>query len=89
MVPRQVVKGRTFFIFYLLPILSRIGTRKFQRFAVRLMPGKGIRAVLEHVDTMHNTSVEIIKARKVALEAGQEVMGKQVGQGKDIMSLLR
>jgi len=73
---------------YLLPMLSRIGTPKFQRFAVRLIPSKGIQTIVKHVDTMHNTSIEIIKARKVALEAGKEVMDRQVGGGKDIMSIL-
>jgi hypothetical protein len=73
---------------YLLPILSRIGTRGFQSFAVRLIPSKGIRAAVELVDTMHNTSVEIIKARKMALEAGKEAMERQVGGGKDIISIL-
>ena len=83
------MKGQSFFLLYLLPILSRIGTSKFQSFAVRLLPWKGIRTVVEHVDTIHNTSVEIIKARKAALKAGKEVMDRQVGRGKDIMSILR
>ena len=52
------------------------------------MPWKGIRAAVELVDSMHNTSVEIIKARKMALEAGKEVMDRQIGRGKDIMSIL-
>jgi hypothetical protein len=73
---------------YLLLTLSRIGTRRFQSFAVRLLPWKGIRAGVELVDTMHNASVEIIKARKLALEAGKEMMEGQVGRGKDIISIL-
>jgi hypothetical protein len=82
------MKNQSFFLLYLLPILSRIGTRKFQSFVVRLLPWKGVRQIVEHVDTLHDTSVEIIKARNMALEAGKEVMEKQVGRGKDIMSIL-
>ena len=77
------------FRLYLLPILSRIGTRAFQRFVVRLLPLKVIQESVEIVDILHNTSLDIIKSRKMALEGGKEAMGKQVGRGKDIMSILR
>jgi hypothetical protein len=31
--------------------------------------------------------VEIIQSRKIALEAGKEAMNREVGQGKDMMSI--
>jgi hypothetical protein len=37
---------------------------------------------------MHNTSVDIIESRKLALEQGKEAMSMQVGRGKDIISIL-
>lgn len=43
---------------------------------------------MELVDVMYNTSVDIIKSRMMSLDAGKEVMGKQIGRGKDIMSIL-
>jgi hypothetical protein len=73
---------------YLLPIFSRIGTRRFQRFVLRLLPWKSVQDTLELVDTLHETSVEIVKSRKVALAQGQEAMERQVGKGKDIISIL-
>ena len=73
---------------YLLPALSKIGPRKFQSFVVRLLPWKNLREIVDLVDIMHNTSVDIIKTRKTALEEGIEAMDRQVGRGKDIISIL-
>ena len=64
--------------------LPKIGTPKLQRFVVRLLPWKIIREVVGLVDSIHSTSVDIIKSRKMALEEGKEVMERQVGRGKDI-----
>lgn len=38
---------------------------------------------------MHNTSIEIIEGKKKALEQEDEAVSRQVGQGKDIISILR
>lgn len=40
------------------------------------------------VDVMHKTSVGIIRSRTSALEEDKKAMNKQVGRGKDIMSIL-
>lgn len=37
---------------------------------------------------MHNTSVDIFESKKEALENGDKALSNQVGQGKDIMSIL-
>jgi hypothetical protein len=84
MATRELVFARL----YLLPILSKIGTRKLQSFVVRRLPWNSVRRVVDLVDCMHNTSVEIIKDRKIALREGKEAMDRQVGRGKDIMSIL-
>jgi hypothetical protein len=47
-----------------------------------------MRNAVELVDCLHNTSVEIINDRKIALQEGKEAMDRQVGRGKDIMSIL-
>jgi hypothetical protein len=73
---------------YLLPTLSKIGSLKFQSSVVRLLPWKDLREIVELVDIMHKTSVDIIKTRKTALAKGKEAMDRQVGRGKDIISIL-
>ena len=40
------------------------------------------------VDVMHKTAVEVYETRKRALEEGDEMVEKQLGRGKDIMSTL-
>lgn len=67
-----------------LPYL-KIGTPKFRRFIIDILPWKNLHNVRDIVDVLHNTSVEIFETRKKALEEGDET---QIGQGKDIMSTL-
>ena len=40
------------------------------------------------MDIMHNMAVEVFTAKKQALSEGGEAMMSQVGEGKDIMSVL-
>jgi len=39
-------------------------------------------------DVIHNTAVEIINSKKRALKDGDEAVARQIGQGKDILSIL-
>ncbi|EIW61050.1 cytochrome P450 [Trametes versicolor FP-101664 SS1] len=55
---------------------------------LRLMPGHDIRRMLEISDAMTQRSFELINDRKTALLQGDEALAKQIGAGKDIMSLL-
>jgi hypothetical protein len=40
------------------------------------------------VDIMHNMAAEVFTAKKRALSEGGEAVSSQVGEGKDIMSVL-
>lgn len=42
----------------------------------------------ELVDTLHYSSSEILRQKTEALEKGDEEVMKQIGSGKDIMSVL-
>lgn len=53
-----------------------------------ILPWKNLHAMRDIVDTLHNVSVEIFGAKKKALEEGDETVTQQIGQGKDIMSIL-
>ena len=41
------------------------------------------------IDTIHARSIGIIDEKKAALEQGDEALKEQVGEGKDLMSVLR
>ncbi|KDQ24636.1 hypothetical protein PLEOSDRAFT_1047061 [Pleurotus ostreatus PC15] len=71
-----------------LPWLVKIGTPSFRRWAISLSPWKKLREIRDMVDFMHETSLEIYNSKKRAIAEGDEAVLKQVGQGKDIMSIL-
>lgn len=73
---------------YLLPTLVKIGTPRLRRLMVNVLPWKSLRKLRDIIDIMHNTSTEIFDAKKKALEEGNEAVSKQVGRGKDILSIL-
>jgi hypothetical protein len=86
--PKWAVKGLVFARLYLLPTLSRIGTPQIPELRGEA-PAMEIHTRNRGASgCMHNTSVEIIKSRKMALEEGKEAMDRQVGRGKDIISIL-
>ena len=72
----------------LLPYIPNIGPPALQRKLVDLIPHKGVRLMKKFVDGMHRESVKIYKAKLEALARGDEAVAKQVGEGKDIMSIL-
>ncbi|KAF8183371.1 cytochrome P450 [Pholiota molesta] len=73
--------------FLLLP-LSKIGTASFRRFMVDITPWKDLHTLRDIVDVVYKTSMEIYESKKKALEDGDEALARQVGRGKDIMSIL-
>ena len=72
---------------YLIPLV-RLGTPKFRRFILNLTPWKPLHQLRDISDVIHNTAVEIINSKKRVLEDGDEAVASQIGQGKDILSLL-
>ncbi|TFK27109.1 cytochrome P450 [Coprinopsis marcescibilis] len=74
--------------FIIFPHVANIGTPRFRRFVVDLLPWKNLHALRDMVDVMANTSVEIFESKKRAFELGDEAIHEQVGQGKDIISIL-
>ncbi|KAH7928032.1 cytochrome P450 [Leucogyrophana mollusca] len=71
-----------------LPLVVKIGPASFRRFLVKITPWKALREIDSIVDIMDQTSTEVFRSKKLALEQGDEAVMQQVGQGKDIMSIL-
>jgi hypothetical protein len=55
---------------------------------VGLLPFKNMHKLRDIVDVMHNTSIEILESKKRALKEGDDAVAKQIGGGKDIISIL-
>lgn len=73
----------------LLPHLVKMGPKWFRRLATDIFPNAHVQTVKHVVDTMSKRSQEIFHEKKAALKSGDEAVLRQVGEGKDIMSILR
>jgi len=72
---------------YLTPLV-KLGTPKFRRFILSLLPWKTLHQLRDISDVIHNTAIEIVNSKKRALEDGDKAVARQMGQGKDILSIL-
>jgi len=73
---------------YFLPTLVKIGSPRLRRFVVDTLPWKSLHELRDLSNVLYETSVEILESKKAALEAGDEAVRQQVGEGKDILSIL-
>ncbi|PCH40497.1 cytochrome P450 [Wolfiporia cocos MD-104 SS10] len=72
----------------LTPLVSNLGPAWFRRAVLDVIPSKRVQTVKKIVDTMDARSTEIYEAKKAAIREGDEKLLKQIGEGKDIMSVL-
>ncbi|KAF9011997.1 cytochrome P450 [Cyathus striatus] len=77
------------FQLYILPKIISLGTPEFRRWLVDIIPSTILHKVKDIADLMHDTSVEILRSKREALEDGDGAVLRQVARGKDIMSILR
>ena len=73
----------------ILPYIPEGGSAWIKRKIVEMIPHAGVQKMKAVVDVMHRRSIEIYEEKKRALEEGDEAVTRQVGEGKDIMSILR
>ena len=53
-----------------------------------MLPWKSLHELRDLSDVLYKTSMEILESKKAALKAGDEAIKQQVGEGKDILSIL-
>ncbi|EAU85619.1 cytochrome P450 [Coprinopsis cinerea okayama7 len=75
---------------FFLPTIHKwnLGGKRLRRFVMDRFSWGASRMFKDIVDTMHKTSLEIYHSKKKALEEGDEVVARQIGQGKDLLSIL-
>ncbi|KAL6304705.1 cytochrome P450 monooxygenase [Sparassis latifolia] len=73
---------------YALPYVAHIGTPSFRRRLVEILPSGRMHKLKAIIDTMDRRSREIFYAKKAALQEGDAAVSRQVGEGKDVMSIL-
>ncbi|KAF9036182.1 cytochrome P450 [Panaeolus papilionaceus] len=74
----------------IMPPLVKFGYRfkRLSRFFLEAFPWRTLSKIKGLVDVLERTSVEIFREKKKALEAGDDALLEQLGQGKDIISVL-
>ncbi|KAI0069487.1 cytochrome P450 [Panus rudis PR-1116 ss-1] len=72
----------------LLPVLVKLGPAPFRRFIVDILPSKRAQRMKNVADTILVHTKEILRQKREALAAGDEAVVHQVGEGKDILSVL-
>ncbi|KJA27942.1 hypothetical protein HYPSUDRAFT_34176 [Hypholoma sublateritium FD-334 SS-4] len=73
---------------FVLPRVCRIGPAFFRRWVVNAFPWKSLHDVRDIIDILNSTSIDIFESKKEALAEGDKGLENQIGQGKDIMSIL-
>ncbi|CAL1702598.1 unnamed protein product [Somion occarium] len=77
-----------FLLMRFMPFFVRFGSPSLRRRLLEMIPLKRIRDCIEISDVLDRTSHEILRAKRAALEAGDQAVSAQIGEGKDIMSIL-
>ncbi|KAI0823858.1 cytochrome P450 [Trametes gibbosa] len=72
----------------LLPKMVKIGPGAFRRKILEMLPEGPWQAMRRISDALGKRSHEIVDAKKKALRQGDEALKQQVGEGRDIMSVL-
>ncbi|KAE9401520.1 cytochrome P450 [Gymnopus androsaceus JB14] len=73
---------------YILPLAIKLLPTNVRTFIMNITPWKTLHDARDMINYMHNLSVSIYEEKKRALEAGDEAVTRQIGQGKDLMSIL-
>jgi len=72
----------------LLPYFTKVFHPKVLKFMGKAIPWRALNRIIELTDSMNANAREIYETKKRLLESGDSATVKQVGDGKDIISLL-
>ena len=73
----------------LSPYYLNIGTPTFRRSILDRIPIPKVQELKDIVDAMDDHSRAIFYSKKAALEKGDAALAEQVGQGQDVLSVMR
>lgn len=75
---------------FLSPYLVKIGSARFRRWIMdNFLPYPRIQHLKDLIDSMDAQARDLLSKKRLALKEGNEALLQQVGEGKDIMSVLR
>ncbi|KAF5342991.1 hypothetical protein D9758_013699 [Tetrapyrgos nigripes] len=76
------------FRLHILPLILKFGTQDLRRRILNMIPWKVGHHLRDMSDYLWDTSKQIYEGKKKALAEGDEAVSRQIGMGKDIMSIL-
>ena len=75
---------------FMTPYIVKIGSASFRRWVLdNLVPSSKVQHLKNLIDVLDSESKDLLAKKRKALEDGDEAVKQQVGEGKDIMSVLR
>ena len=86
--PYRPTVSPLFILMKFMPFFVKIGPAWFRRKVVEAIPLYRFRKAMEISDTLDRTIRQILESKKAALAAGDEAVTSQIGEGKDIISVL-
>ncbi len=72
----------------ILPYIMKVGSPAFRRKLAEWTPTTNVQNMKRSIDIFDETSKGIYAKKKEAFTRGDEAVVNQIGQGKDIMSIL-
>jgi hypothetical protein len=85
---RSISFSFLFFRDYFLSTLVKLGSPEFRRSLVGFLPFKKVHRLRNVIDLMYNTWVVLLESKRRALREGDEAVARQIGRGRDIISIL-
>lgn len=70
------------------PWIVKIGSPALRRNIAKFLPDKNMQELRRIIETLAGHAREVYNTKKAALEKGDEAVMHQVGEGKDILSIL-
>ena len=71
-----------------MPLVRNIGTPAFREWVADHIPSKDVQEFRKAIKIMHSNAKHIYDSKKAALEQGDKAVTHQIGEGKDIISIL-
>ncbi|KAL5524315.1 hypothetical protein ACEPAF_9455 [Sanghuangporus sanghuang] len=72
----------------ILPEAVKVGSSAFRRKVIAMVPWAPVKSLVKIVDTIERHSKDILQRKRVALMKGDKGLKAQIGNGKDVMSVL-